>query len=97
MIVNIHSVNFTFGLSDFSNQLTPILKRIDAHSGPVILGGDFNTWRTERLEALGDLLARRGLRAVNFERDERLHVFGYPLDHIFYRDLVFTSCDDKRE
>ena len=87
VVVNIHALNFALGLSDYRAQLSRILDVLHDHSGPIILAGDFNTWRGRRGGILIELADALGLKAVTFTDDERVRVFGLALDHIYVRDL----------
>ena len=51
-VVNIHGINFTLGVGDFARQLADIRSVIEAHEGPVIVAGDFNTWNRRRADEL---------------------------------------------
>jgi endonuclease/exonuclease/phosphatase (EEP) superfamily protein YafD len=65
---------------------------MDRHEGPIILGGDFNTWSRQRLELLYQLTRNINLLPVNFNLDLRKTFLGRPLDFIFYRDLTLTNA-----
>jgi len=87
MVVNLHLVNFTPGLSGFQNQLTRIDQIVSKHTGPLILAGDFNTWSDQRLDIVREHIDRLGLKPVVFEKDNRREFFGHFVDHVYYRDL----------
>ena len=63
------------------------------HDGPVILSGDFNTWRKKRLRIVESLAFDLGLEAMSFQEDHRKTVFGQMLDHIYVRSLTPESTD----
>jgi endonuclease/exonuclease/phosphatase (EEP) superfamily protein YafD len=86
--INLHAVNFTFGLLDLQQQLQPIELLLSRHRGPAILAGDFNTWSEARQRLVDRLLSRYGLQPLRFEPDLRTRVLGRPLDHIYVRGLV---------
>lgn len=87
MVVNIHAVNFSFGVDVYSKQLDPIGEQIVSHKGPVIMAGDFNAWSRKRINALYQFAGDMALHEVNFTDDHRRKAFGRPLDFIFYRNL----------
>jgi endonuclease/exonuclease/phosphatase (EEP) superfamily protein YafD len=87
LVVNIHAVNFTFGMRAFVAQIDQAKSVIEQHHGPVVLLGDFNTWRSRRTEFLGAMADTLGLQVTSFEEDHRKRFFGQPLDHIFTRGL----------
>ena len=86
-VVNVHAVNFTVGVDDFHAQFRLIGEALRDHEGPIVLAGDFNTWRGRRLEVVDEVAQSLGLQAVEFEDDHRVRRFGYALDHIYVRDL----------
>lgn len=87
VVVNIHALNFALGLSDYRAQLSRVLDVLNDHPGPIILAGDFNTWRGRRQGIVTEVANALGLHAVTFAEDERVRVFGLALDHIYVRDL----------
>lgn len=95
-VVNLHGVNFAIGLKDYRAQFAALQKVLEKHQGPIILAGDFNTWREGRLQVVREFAAALRLKSVSFARDQRLRVFGYPLDHLYYRDLVALKADAPR-
>jgi endonuclease/exonuclease/phosphatase (EEP) superfamily protein YafD len=91
IVVNIHAINFTFGVSQFQNQIDQIRKTLFNHKGPVIVSGDFNTWRNKRMQILELLAADLNLASLSFQQDYRTKVFGYSLDHIYVRGLTVKN------
>jgi endonuclease/exonuclease/phosphatase (EEP) superfamily protein YafD len=95
LVVNIHSVNFTFGTKDYQQQIQAFRKIAESHQGPMIIAGDFNTWNVSRLAKLDDSTEQLGLAPVTFNADVRKRFFGNPLDHIYIRGLkVDTSSTE---
>jgi endonuclease/exonuclease/phosphatase (EEP) superfamily protein YafD len=94
-VVNVHAVNFTLGITDFQRQLKKIVAALSAHKGPVILAGDFNTWRDQRMEILNSVAQRLALDELTFDSDNRVTPFGSIVDHVFVRGLntVETSTE----
>ncbi|MCO6523534.1 MAG: endonuclease/exonuclease/phosphatase family protein [Candidatus Schmidhempelia sp.] len=93
MVANIHAVNFSFGIKTYQQQLKQLLQQMRFHKGPIILGGDFNTWSRQRLELLYELTHNINLLPVNFNLDLRKTFLGRPLDFVFYRDLTLTKAN----
>jgi endonuclease/exonuclease/phosphatase (EEP) superfamily protein YafD len=93
VVINVHAVNFSFGLGAFRDQFEQIRSVLDLHDGPVILSGDFNTWRQARLDIVDTLATDLGLEAVSFEHDHRVSRFGQRLDHLFVRGLDIVSAE----
>ena len=87
LVVNIHAINFTLGTRQFMKQIDKVRKILDNHKGPIILSGDFNTWRKKRMQVLDALAEEHKLDALSFQEDHRKVVFGQLLDHIYVRSL----------
>ena len=87
VVVNIHAINFTIGVEHFQQQIEQVSTALEAHTGPLIVSGDFNTWRQKRVEVVARMTALLGLHQVTFNDDQRKLFFGNPLDHIFIRGL----------
>lgn len=84
-VANLHGVNFSLGLERFREQLDAVGAELARHNGPLVLGGDFNTWSQARHAVLGEIAAGLGLEAVPMVEDGRRRTFGYHLDHLFVR------------
>lgn len=101
VVVNIHAVNFTFGVSDYRRQLHQIREALQDHHGPIIMTGDFNSWRLRRQRLLKQLVTDLSLKTPEYTVDNRVRVFGHALDHIYFRGFsaqpvvspVVTSSD----
>ena len=93
VVVNVHAVNFSFGLTAFRDQFQQIRSALELHDGPVILSGDFNTWRPARVDIVNALAEDLGLEPVSFEHDYRVSRFGFRLDHMFVRGLNTVAAD----
>ncbi|MBL7671030.1 MAG: endonuclease/exonuclease/phosphatase family protein [Bdellovibrionaceae bacterium] len=92
LVINTHVVNFvtTAGFRVFIMEL---VKVIQEHQGPILFGGDFNTWNPWRWEALLEVLAEFNLEHLVFQRDPRL----LKLDHVFLRGFAVHSAEIKQE
>ena len=91
LTINLHAVNFSFGVKEYSAQLEAAAELMRAHEGPVIFGGDLNTWSDRRQATLDALTDELGLSAVTFSPDHRASRFGKPLDHLYVRGLTLLS------
>ncbi|MCA6961782.1 endonuclease/exonuclease/phosphatase family protein, partial [Pectobacterium odoriferum] len=91
MVINIHAVNFSFGVEVYTKQLATIGEQLVHHQGPAIMAGDFNAWSQQRINALNRFAARMGLQEVHFVDDHRRKAFGRPLDFVFYRELTVNQ------
>ncbi|MFU8765254.1 MAG: endonuclease/exonuclease/phosphatase family protein [Haliea sp.] len=92
LAINIHSVNFSFGLTRYREQLQALSAVIERHEGPVLIAGDLNTWNPLRVRAVSEFMASHDLTAVEFKHDLRTTVFGNPLDHILIRGLETAAA-----
>lgn len=92
MSVNVHAVNFSFGIDIYRKQLDAIFAYIQVHAGPVIVAGDFNAWSRARMHQLQIFQRRLKLQEVTFDPDHRSTVFGRHLDFIFYRGLELKKA-----
>ncbi|WP_025820422.1 endonuclease/exonuclease/phosphatase family protein [Shewanella marina] len=91
LVVNLHSINFEWRLSQYRAQLNAIAQQVKDHQGPVIMAGDFNTWRPKRMQTVTQFMQQFGLTPVSYHDDKRTHIMGMPLDHIFYRGLTLVK------
>jgi endonuclease/exonuclease/phosphatase (EEP) superfamily protein YafD len=85
LVVNIHQINFTLGTNVFAQQLEDVNNILNAHQGPIILSGDFNSWSQARLNILNKMTTTLNLSPVHFSADYRRKELGHYLDHIFTR------------
>ncbi len=92
VVVNLHAVNFTPGLQEFSRQMGQIRQVMQAHTGPAILSGDFNTWSRKRMLLVDELVAELGFSGISLREDDRKRFNGHPLDHIFVRGFTAVSA-----
>jgi len=96
LVVNIHSINFTFGIVDYEEQIRRALASVSEHRGPILLSGDFNTWHKGRSAALREMVDALGLVALTYDEDHRKTAFGQPLDHIYVRGLYALESTTSR-
>lgn len=96
LVANVHAINFTAGTGYFRRQLLSVADQLAHHRGPLILSGDFNTWRNKRLHILNELIGDLDLRGIDFAQDHRRQAFGFALDHIFVRGLHHKGGQVRR-
>jgi len=87
LVANLHGINFTLGTGVYAQQIRSMVSIIKQHSGPVIVAGDFNTWSQPRMDIINDMADTLSLKTVEYMTHNRITVFGYALDHVFYRGL----------
>ncbi len=92
-VVNIHAVNFTYGVQEYEKQLEALANKLTQHDGPIIVAGDFNSWSEERVDVIKQVLFSLGLKEAKFTPDHRVRFMtGLPLDHVFYKGLVMKNA-----
>lgn len=93
-VINIHAINFTFGVSDYKQQIDTLRQVVQQHTGPLILAGDFNTWSESRMASLKEVTQSLQLQEVAFNPDNRKRfVTGLPLDHVFVANLEVIKAE----
>ncbi|MCP4091690.1 MAG: endonuclease/exonuclease/phosphatase family protein [Gammaproteobacteria bacterium] len=92
LVINIHLINFTFGIHAMQTQLEQALAFVERHTGPVIISGDFNTWSKKRSKAVLQSLNKLGLQPIKYTNDQRTQIFGMPVDHLFIRDIHVSAA-----
>lgn len=94
VVVNMHSVNFTYGIMEYEQQISALSDALKDHEGPVIFAGDLNAWSEERVIALKTKLSQLGLIEVSFIPDNRKPIVnGMALDYVFYRELTLVNAE----
>lgn len=93
VVANLHAINFTLGLGAYRAQLEALEHELAGHRGPVIVGGDFNTWSADRLAAVRETMQRLGLVPVLPLDDTRSRFFGRQVDFIFVRGLEVVHAN----
>lgn len=91
LVANIHGINFTFGVSDYRQQLENLFMAIEHHDGPMIVAGDFNSWSDNRMAEVEQLVNRLALSKIAYPVNNKTHVFGNAIDHVFYRNLEIVA------
>lgn len=86
-IANVHAINFSLSLDAYEAQLGALAEALAQHDGPIVLGGDLNTWTEGRRSVLRDVAARLGLVEITYAEDRRTLFFGNQVDHILVRGL----------
>jgi endonuclease/exonuclease/phosphatase (EEP) superfamily protein YafD len=86
-IANLHAINFTPGTATYRAQLEALGDALAAHAGPIIVGGDFNTWSEARAGEVRTLADRLSLAAVDFPTDDRRRFLGRIFDWVYARGV----------
>ena len=90
-IANVHAINFTLTLDAYQAQLDALAEVLANHQGPIVLGGDFNTWSDGRVEVLREVAARLRLVEITYADDRRAVFIGHHVDHVFVRGLEVVA------
>lgn len=91
LVANIHGINFTFGVTAYREQLDQLYDSIKHHDGPMVVAGDFNSWSDDRMVEVMQLLDKLSLSSLDYPVNNKTHVFGNAIDHVFYRQLQPVS------
>jgi len=92
MVLNMHAINFVSVLK-YVDQLEQLSMALDAHTGAVILAGDFNTWNPTRLMHFKDVASRAGLTEASMTRRSKIQHLHQHLDHVFFRGMSLRSVE----
>ena len=95
LLINVHLINFEWGISAYQAQLEQLFSLIENHQGPIIMAGGFNAWNEDRLNLVNNLMQKYGLDSVVLSQDERVRFLGYPLDYIFMRGVKVVSATSE--
>ena len=95
LLINVHLINFEWGISAYQAQLEQLFSFVENHQGPIIMAGDFNAWNEDRLNFVNNLIQKYGLDSVALSQDERVRFLGYPLDYIFTRGVKVVSATSE--
>lgn len=85
LTLTIHAVNFV-SVYALKSQIEDAAKVIAAHTGPVLFGGDFNTWSKGKIQVMRDVLKAVGMKEVPFGPG-RMLTLGQAIDYVFIRGL----------
>jgi endonuclease/exonuclease/phosphatase (EEP) superfamily protein YafD len=91
LVLNVHGINFVT-LKKFKNHMMQLEMEMAGHKGPIIMGGDFNTWIPKRTDCLATMADNLGLQLLDLSPDNRSRHLGRILDHVFIRDLKVISA-----
>ncbi len=87
LLVNTHGINFV-SVFAFESQMTEIEESIRDFDGPIVWGGDFNTWAVGRMQILKRTLKRLDMIDTDFKDDHFIKkALGRKLDHVFTRGV----------
>ena len=69
LLINVHLINFEWGISTYQTQLEQLFSFVENHQGPIIMSGDFNAWNERRLNLVNNLIQKYGLDSVALTQD----------------------------
>lgn len=96
MVLNMHAINFVT-IDKYVEQLDQLDAVLGRHDGPVILGGDFNTWSPTRLAHFLEVARGAGLVEATMRRKLKLAHMNSHLDHVFYRGMTLKAIESLGE
>ncbi|MBT3583515.1 MAG: endonuclease/exonuclease/phosphatase family protein [Halobacteriovoraceae bacterium] len=85
LVVTIHAINFVSSRK-LRHQLRQVGNVVREHRGPVLFGGDFNTWSKKKERYMRKEMARAGLSEVALPGG-RMRTFRHYLDYVFVKGL----------
>lgn len=82
LVINLHALNFV-SLGSYTKQVDRLLEYIKPHQGPIVVGGDFNSYTWQRNKRLLNRLSPLGIKEVKIEG--RKTIWPWKLDRVFTR------------
>tara|TARA_B100000749_G_scaffold280875_1_gene279615 strand:- start:61105 stop:61929 length:825 start_codon:yes stop_codon:yes gene_type:complete len=82
LVINIHGINFR-DTDRLKAQIELAKSYMDAHDGPIVYAGDFNTKNEEKLEMADRWMESYGMERLKFDGDNRRK----KLDNVYFRGL----------
>ncbi len=95
LVISVHGINIT-SFGSFKRHMGQAKTLIEAHDGPVLFAGDFNTRTGARTRYLMDLAKSLNLNAVDFKNGEcrmKFKFTPYYLDHSFVKGLTVKNSE----
>lgn len=95
MVISVHAINLT-NYASFKRHMLQLRSVIEAHPGPVIFAGDFNTRTFARTQFLFEMAKELNFSTVDFKNGEARMKFKftpYYLDHSFVRGLKVKNAE----
>lgn len=92
LVGNIHGVNFVraYKLRHMLDKAAELIKK---HNGPVVFGGDFNTWTQTKINNMNAVFKKLGMKAIKFKDARYLKRFrGKILDHVWVRGVEIIKA-----
>lgn len=90
-VANVHAINFALTTDAYEAQFAALADVLAAHDGPIVVGGDLNTWSDARHAVVQRFAARLGLAEVAFAQDGRTRFLGRQVDHLLVRGLAVVG------
>lgn len=95
LVANIHGVNFA-SFEPFVRHMEQIEEHLKAHTGAIIIAGDFNTRTKERIQYMYDMMKRLNLKEVKLKNGNqrmRAKMTNNILDYAFVRGLHVKAAE----
>jgi len=90
-VANVHSINFSLSLEVYEAQLAALADVLARHEGPILLGGDLNTWSQARRDVVERTARHLDLVEIPFAEDGRTRFLGNQVDHLLVRGFIVTT------
>lgn len=95
LVISVHGINIT-SFGSFKRHMGQAKALIEAHDGPVLFAGDFNTRTYARTQYLIELTQSLGMKTVDFKNGECRMKFKFTpnyLDHSFVKGLTVKNSE----
>ncbi|MHC4976670.1 MAG: endonuclease/exonuclease/phosphatase family protein, partial [Planctomycetota bacterium] len=96
LVINVHAINFV-SVKKYARQLEQIRTAAGDHTGPLLLGGDFNNWNKARRRHLESLISDLQLEEVPLERPSDVPQHPHRMDYVFFRGLTLLRSQVHTE
>ncbi len=96
MVINIHAINFKLTNFYYKKQIDQMVEQIESHYGPILVVGDFNSWKDSRRELVISAFQKVGIERVGMPEGVETF-FGNELDLIFYSKEYLEPILESRK
>ncbi|MFZ4713359.1 MAG: endonuclease/exonuclease/phosphatase family protein [Bacteriovoracaceae bacterium] len=86
LVISVHGINAVLPAA-FARHMEIARLQMEAHDGPIIFAGDFNTNMPAKVKFLKKMTSNMGMQSIEFKNDARMKVFGQTIDYIFIKGL----------
>lgn len=92
MVLNAHAI-IDSQKNEHLDQFEELCHAISEHTGPVIVGGAFNTWCSYRFAAFQEYAQKASLFEVSLTRSNGVESSLQGMDHVFFRGMSLHAVE----